>query len=297
MKRPGKSKGNAIGMGEASEKLLGKAIQEARQVAGLTQQELCQRAGMSYSTLAKIERGAIKTPSVFTVMRVASTLGIGIDGLLGTAVDVEARKVQKRTSKAGISFLYLDINGCLVRFFHAAFTKLSLDSGVASDVIESTFWHYNDAVCRGELSMQEFNHELAKRFGLQAFDWTAYYLEAVEPINATHELVDWASKHYKLGLLSNIMPGLIDAMIAAGKLPDVHYDAIIDSSAVGAIKPEDDIYKIAQGEAGVPASEILFVDDSRTNLMAADRQGWKVLWFDDYRPDDSVKKIRNLLEF
>jgi putative hydrolase of the HAD superfamily len=79
-------------------------------------------------------------------------------------------------------------------------------------------------------------------------------------------------------------------------LPNIRYDAIVDSSQVGAIKPEADIYKIAEGEAGVPANEILFVDDSRTNLMAADRQGWRVLWFDDYRPAESAEKIRNILE-
>jgi len=48
-------------MGE-DEKALGQRLQKARQNAGLTQQELCQKAGLSYSTLAKIERGAIKAP-------------------------------------------------------------------------------------------------------------------------------------------------------------------------------------------------------------------------------------------
>jgi FMN phosphatase YigB (HAD superfamily) len=283
-------------MGEASEKLLGKAIQEARQKAGLTQQELCQQAGMSYSTLAKIERGAIKTPSVFTVMRIAGILGISMDGLVGATVDTKISNSHKKKSKSGVTFLYLDINGCLVRFFHAAFTKLSFDSGVPSETIESTFWHYNDAVCRGEMSMDEFNAVLAGRFGLEELDWQSYYLEAIEPISESHDLIRLASKQYRIGLLSNIMPGFIEAMIEVGKLPNVHYDAIVDSSAVGTIKPEADIYKIAEGEAGVPADEILFIDDSRTNLMAAERQGWKVMWFDDYRPDESVNKIKQALD-
>jgi putative hydrolase of the HAD superfamily len=219
-----------------------------------------------------------------------------MDGLMGATVDTNTQIAQKQKSKSGISFLYLDINGCLVRFFHAAFTKLSFDSGVPSEVIESTFWHYNDAVCRGEMSMDEFNKELANRFGLDSLDWQAYYMDAIEPISESHELIRWASKHYKVGLLSNIMPGFVEAMIASGKLPNVRYDAVVDSSDVGAIKPEADIYKIAQGEAGVPADEILFIDDSRTNLMAAERQGWRVMWFDDYRPDDSVSKIKQALE-
>jgi len=282
-------------MGEASEKLLGKAIQEARQAAGLTQQELCQQAGLSYSTLAKIERGAIKTPSVFTVMRIAGILGVGMDGLMGATVDTSPRVAQKRISKSGISFLFLDINGCLVHFFHSAFTKLSLETSASNELIESTFWHYNDAVCRGEMTMDEFNEEFARKLGVKTIDWQKYYMESAIPIKESHDVLVWASKHYKVGLLSNIMPGFIDAMINDGLLPDIKYDAIIDSSQVGAIKPEGDIYKIAEAEAGVPPQEILFVDDSRTNLMAADRQGWKVLWFDDYRPAESAEKIRNIL--
>lgn len=286
-------------MGEASEKLLGKAIQSARQSAGMTQQQLCMQAGLSYSTLAKIERGAIKTPSVFTVQRIAQVLGISMDDLLGVVVHATQPTAvrTKKTSKSGIKFLFMDINGCLVRFFQGAFVRISHETGVSSELIESTFWHYNDAACRGEISMEEFNNILASRFGIPSIDFASYYMEAVEPIAESHELLRWASQHYKIGLLSNIMPGYISELISRGKLPDLPYDVIIDSSEVHAIKPEPEIYETARRHAGVNPEEILFVDDSRTNLMAAERLGWRVLWFDDYRPAEAVEKIRNTLEF
>jgi len=31
--------------------------------------------------------------------------------------------------------------------------------------------------------------------------------------------------------------------------------------------------------------------------MAAERLGWHVLWFDDYRPSESVKRVRATLVF
>ncbi len=280
------------------EKALGRAIQSARQVAGFTQQELCQKANISYSTLAKIERGVIRTPSVFTVQSIAQVLNIGIDELLGTANSTEApNKINKKISKSGVSFLYLDINGCLVRFFHGAFTLLANDTGISSDVIESTFWHYNDAVCRGEMSLVTLNSKLAKKFAQDSVDWKYYYMRAVEPIEEMHDLVKWATKHYKVGLLSNIMPGFIDEMIQNGILPNIKYDTIIDSSQVGLIKPEREIYEIAENKANVPSEQILFVDDSSTNLMSAERLGWKVLSFDDYQPAESAKKIRSALNF
>jgi len=110
------------------------------------------------------------------------------------------------------------------------------------------------------------------------------------------KLVTWASENYHIGLLSNIMPGLIDSMLAKGLLPKLKYDAIIDSSVVGAIKPEAGIYKIATERSGVKPNEILLVDDSRANLMAAEKFDWHVLWFDDFRPAESAKNVRKALE-
>lgn len=274
---------------------LGKVLQQARQRAGLTQQQLCQKSGLSYSTLAKIERGAIKSPSIFTVQRIAETLGVSLSELVGEPEKTPSNSYKR--SKSGIRFVYFDINGCMVRFFHRAFGQLAHDTGASASLIETTFWHYNDAVCRGELALDEFNHALAERLGVESIDWQNYYLEAVDPIIETRDLATWASEHYQIGLLSNIMPGFIEAMCERDLLPALPYASIIDSSEVGAIKPEADIYRIAQEKAGVDPSEILLVDDSRTNLMAASRAGWQTLWFDDYRPDESVARVREALEF
>lgn len=274
---------------------LGKSLQLARKKAGMTQQQLCQQAGLSYSTLAKIERGAIRSPSIFTIQNIAVALGLSLGDLLGEVAPGTPGTPKKR-SKSGVRFVYFDINGCLVRFFHRAFTRLAAESGVPADMIESTFWHYNDAVCSGEISLEEFNKILAERLHMPNLNWNEYYLEAVEPIPEMHELVTWASTQYHIGLLSNIMPGLIDAMLERGLLPKLKYAVVIDSSVVHAIKPEEAIYAQAQEKAGVPPEEILLVDDSRTNLMAAEHMGWHVLWFDDYRPEESAAHVRQALE-
>ncbi len=276
---------------------LGKSLQQARQAAGLTQQQLCQKAGLSYSTLAKIERGAIKSPSIFTIQSIAGAVGLTLSELMGDIVP-QAIEAPKKTSKNGVRFVYFDINGCLVRFFHRAFTRLAEDSGAPADLVETTFWHYNDAVCKGEMGMDEFNRLFGERIGMPGLSWLEYYLSAIDPIEEMQELLEWASEHYYVGLLSNIMPGFIDAMMERGMLPKVPYISIIDSSKTGAIKPEQQIYEAAQAFTnGCQPQEILLVDDARPNLMAAEKMGWKVLWFDDYRPEESVARIRNALQF
>lgn len=279
------------------EEKLGKRLQTARQAAGLTQQVLCQKANLSYSTLTKIERGAINSPSIFTIQSIANVLGISLDELIGGAKSQAVVQAKKRLhTKGGISFVYFDINGCLVQFYHRALTQLAHDSGLAADIVESAFWHNNDAVCRGEMTMADFNVALAEKLQLKAVDWAKYYLAAVEPMPEMHELVNWASERYGVGLLTNIMPGMVNIMLKRGLLPDIAYDTIIDSSEVHAIKPELKIYEIATERAAQAPEEILLVDDSRANLMAAERFGWHVLWFDDYRPEESSEKIKQVLE-
>lgn len=273
---------------------LGRLLQDARKKAGLTQQELCHKAGLSYSTLAKIERGAIKSPSIFTIQSIAGSLGLTLTELMGDSAPVATSK--KYRSKSGIRFVYFDINGCLVRFFHRAFTQLAADTGASADLIETTFWHYNDAVCRGDMSMQDFNAAMAHQLRVDTLDWQKYYMAAVDPIKEMHELVKWAADHYHVGLLSNIMPGFIDAMLAHGLLPSVQYSAIIDSSKTKAIKPEPAIFEAAQHYTNCAPSEVLLVDDSRANIMAAEKFGWHVLWFDDYRPEESAARVKSALE-
>lgn len=280
----------------AMEKGLGLKIQNARKQAGQTQQQLCQNSGLSYSTLAKIERGAIKAPSVFTIQQIAQTLGTSMDELIGVKSPTAVRPAKKR-SKSGIEFVYFDINGCLVHFYHRAFAALADTAGSPVDTIETTFWKYNDLVCRGDMSIGEFNRILGDRLGLKDLNWTEYYMKAVEPIKETGELIKWASKHYRVGLLSNIMPGFVDEMLKRGLLPDLDYDAVIDSSKTGHIKPEEEIYKQAQEASKANSEEILFIDDSRANVMAAGQMGWHVLWFDDSHPAESVKRVKQTLEF
>ena len=277
------------------ERGLGKQLQSARQAAGLTQQQLCHQANLSFSTLTKIERGAIKSPSIFTIQAIAGALGVGLDELMGQTAPGRANRQLSKT-KSGASFIYFDVNGCLVYFYQRAFAKIAADTGVRADIVESAYLHFNDDICRGTLSLSDFNAKLAERLGVERLQWQDYYLDAVGPIEQMHELLKWASEHYRVGLLTNIMPSLLGSMRRAGTVPNLPYDVIIDSSEVGAIKPEAKIFEIAQERAGVPAEEILLIDDSRVNLMAAERLGWHVLWFDDSHPEESAARAREVIE-
>ncbi|HSX47748.1 MAG TPA: HAD-IA family hydrolase [Patescibacteria group bacterium] len=275
------------------ERGLGKRLQDARLAAGLTQQQLCQKANLSFSTLTKIERGAIKSPSIFTIQSIAKALQVSLDELVGLKQD--SKQVKYRT-KTGVSFIYFDLNGCLVHFYQRAFDKISAKFGVHLETIESAFWHYNDQVCRGEMSLSDLNNKLANRIGVDSISWQDFYLETTEPIKEMQSLLLWAKEKYQVGLMTNTMPGLLSALRKNKQIPNLDYDSIVDSSVIGAIKPELKIYQVAEQQAESKPEEILLIDDDRVNLMAAEKLGWHVLWFDDSRPSQSVEKIRDALE-
>lgn len=280
------------------EKALGKRLQLARRRAGLTQQELCDKAELAYSTLAKIERGAIRAPSVFTVASIAEATGTSLVELVGGSDQKSpALSEPKKVSKSGVRFVYFDVSGVLVRFFHRAFTEISRETHKPADVIETLFWRYNDAACRGQMSLQQFDKTLGKELDIDDFHWQKYYIDNVEQMPGIGELVAWAAKHYLVGLITNNLPGLTDKMRQDKIIPDADYTAVVDSAKVGTIKPEPRIFELAQQLAAVEPKEILYIDDNRTNLVAADRIGWHVIWFDDFHPEESIQKIKQALEF
>lgn len=286
----------------SDEKRLGRVIQVARKKAGLTQQALCQKTGLSYSTLAKIERGAIAAPSVFTIQQIAGTLGIGMDELLGgveqhrSPAVVAPPTAVKKISRSGVRFVYFDMNGVLVRAaVSKACMKLAQESGVTPDVIETIFWQYNSDVCRGSMSLDEFNTILAERLEMLV-DWNRYYLMAVEPTPGINDLIVWAAENYRVGIVTNTFPGLIRPMLERGILPTVPLDAIIDSSEVHSLKPEARMFEIAADRAHMSPSEILLVDDDRLNLAAAGQYGWHTMGFDAYQPEDSIVAVSTALQ-
>ena len=274
---------------------LGRALQLARLSKGLTQQQLCQRADLSYSTLAKIERGAIKSPSIFTIQKISSTLGIELSDILGNVSGIQP-KSQKKTSKSGIKFVYFDINGCLVRFYHRAFTKIAYQFAVSSEEVETVFWHYNDAVCSGEMSLNEFNKKLSDHLKIEPINFKDFYMDSVEVMPGMIELVNQVSVDYEVGLISDAMPGFINTLLEKKMIANTNYKSIVDSSVVKSLKPELKIFQIAEKMSGASGNETLLIDDSRSNLTAADKLGWHVIWFNDTDSKDSIARIKTALE-
>ena len=61
---------------------IGDKIKLLRNKQGLTQDELARKSDLPYTTLTKIETNVITKPSIQTVMKIATGLGVSLDNLM-----------------------------------------------------------------------------------------------------------------------------------------------------------------------------------------------------------------------
>jgi HAD superfamily hydrolase (TIGR01509 family) len=232
------------------------------------------------------------------VAAIAQATGTKLEDLLDVrAAEPAAAAPAKKRSKNGVTFVYLDVNGTIVQFPHKAFTQVARDTNQPPDMVETFFWRHYDPINCGQMTMDEFSAALGKDLGLEDFDWNKYYFGNVEPIPGMKELIEWIAANYEIGILTNSMPGSVNELKRVGLIPDIEYAAVVDSSKVGIVKPDPRIYEKAQELAAVEPNEILLIDDTRPNLVAADRAGWHGLWSDEMDPADTIARVKSALEF
>ncbi len=61
---------------------IGNNIKKIRSKKGLTQDALCKKANLPYTTLAKLESGVITKPTIQTITRIAKGLNVSIENLI-----------------------------------------------------------------------------------------------------------------------------------------------------------------------------------------------------------------------
>lgn len=63
--------------------MISKRLKELRKERNWTQQELAQKASLSFNAVTKIEQGVAKHPTLKTLLKLTEAFGIGLDELVG----------------------------------------------------------------------------------------------------------------------------------------------------------------------------------------------------------------------
>ncbi|MDB5851639.1 MAG: hypothetical protein JWP29_5391 [Rhodoferax sp.] len=85
---------------------------------------------------------------------------------------------------------------------------------------------------------------------------------------------------HRLVYLSNMPAPYADRLLAERSFFH-HFDDGIFSARVGLIKPEHDIFALAEQQFGLDPARTLFIDDNAHNIASARERGWQVIQFFD----------------
>ena len=107
--------------------------------------------------------------------------------------------------------------------------------------------------------------------------------------------------NYKLAILSNGTPDLLNELVISNKLKDI-FDDIFSVEEVGIFKPDSKVYDIPINKYNIEKNEVLFLSANTWDVSGAGNYGYNTVWvnrnnniFDklDFEPN---KQISNLLE-
>ena len=145
-------------------------------------------------------------------------------------------------------------------------------------------------------SMKAFNIEQSMRNELlNLYKVLSTFPEVNNVLNNLKE------KNYKLAILSNGTPTLLNQLVKSNNLDKI-FDDVFSIEEVGIYKPDSKVYDIPIKKYQIQKNEILFLSANTWDVSGAGNYGYNSIWvnrnnnvFDklDYKP---IKEIKNLNE-
>jgi 2-haloacid dehalogenase len=111
-------------------------------------------------------------------------------------------------------------------------------------------------------------------------------------------------KNYKLGILSNGTPSLLDELVKSNNLDNI-FDNIFSIEEVGIYKPDSKVYDMPIKKYKIQKEELAFLSANTWDVSGGGNYGYSSIWinrnnniFDnlDYKPTEEVKNLNQLLD-
>jgi len=111
-------------------------------------------------------------------------------------------------------------------------------------------------------------------------------------------------KEYKLAILSNGTPALLNELVKSNNLDNI-FDNIFSVEEVGIYKPDSKVYDMPIKRYQIKTEEVAFLSSNTWDVSGGGNYGYNSIWvnrnnniFDnlDYKPKDEVKNLNQLLD-
>jgi epoxide hydrolase-like predicted phosphatase len=172
-------------------------------------------------------------------------------------------------------------------------TKLVLGYGLEDG---EHHWHKLE---RGEISLKHATKEIissVENSGIEGFEIRDFFKSIGGASNTTAAMFNAVRRFKEMGLAQYILSNNIREFSSSWKsmLPENLFDGIIDSSEVGARKPNPEIFALALQVSGLPAAKTVFLDDYPEHVTVASSLGIKSIHVGP-NPLDAVSELESLL--
>jgi putative hydrolase of the HAD superfamily len=144
---------------------------------------------------------------------------------------------------------------------------------------------------RGKISENDFVAEMlnALNHKIDAETFCRFYSEIFTINKNVADLLPVLKNNYRLFLLSNT--NVIHYLYGWKNYPFlIHFEKQFLSHEVGAVKPEEKIYRAVKKYSGLPPEEHIFIDDIKEYADAAISFGWDAIQFTGY--DNLVTNLK-----
>ena len=110
--------------------------------------------------------------------------------------------------------------------------------------------------------------------------------------------------NYKLAILSNGTPDLLNELVVSNGLKDI-FDDIFSVEEVGIFKPDSKVYDLPINKYNIEKNEVLFLSANTWDVSGAGNYGYNTVWvnrnnniFDklDFEPNKQISNLSELLD-
>ena len=148
-------------------------------------------------------------------------------------------------------------------------------------------------------SMKAFKIDISMRSELlDLYKILSTFPEVKEVLNSLKE------KNYKLAILSNGTPALLNQLVKSNNLDSI-FDDIFSIEEVGIFKPSSKVYDIPIKKYQIQKNDVVFLSANTWDISGGGNYGYNAIWlnrnnntFDnlDYKPQNQVKDLSELLD-
>lgn len=201
-----------------------------------------------------------------------------------------------------VKFIYFDVGGVLILDFSntTKWQELKSDLGITPETdpeFETVWQKHKDRICLN-LDVDSLIPEIQAKTKIKlpkSYSLLNDFVNRFQANPSIWPVLKLARNQYKIGLLTNMYPRMLEVIKKANLLPEIKWDEIIDSSQVMKQKPNPEIFELATEKSGVKNNEILFIDNSLENILAAQKMGWQAMHYNEQKPEESSQKLMEIL--